>query len=100
MYALAPSFLQIFPVKLTQDFIAIDVSGARFRGPTYTNKGGADTSIENNNVFAVQPTVYFDGMDPAEERATPLMQPNAKQVRAWVGGGATGAEAAGTDLFA
>ncbi len=71
---------QIFPVKLAQDAIYVDVSGAQFKGSSYANKGGSNTSLENNNVFAVQPTVYFDGMDPAEERATPLMQPNAKQV--------------------
>ncbi|KAF5827672.1 rieske [2Fe-2S] protein [Dunaliella salina] len=71
--------MEIFPVKLAQEAIYVDVSGAQFGGSKYANKGGANTSLENNNVFAVQPTVYFDGMDPAEERATPLMQPNEKQ---------------------
>lgn len=75
---------QIFPVKLTQEAISVDVSGAQFRGPA-GNRGGAGSSIDNNNVFSMQPTVYFDGMDPAQERATPLMTPNAKQVRlSWV----------------
>jgi len=71
--------MEIFPVKLSQEAIYVDVSGAQFRGPAYANKGGANTSLENNNVFAVQPTVYFDGMDPTEQNATPLMQPNEKQ---------------------
>jgi streptogramin lyase len=30
----------------------------------------AGTSLENNNVFTVQPTVYFEGMDPATESAS------------------------------
>lgn len=71
---------QIFPVKLAQDAISVDVSGSQFRNSGFINKGGANTSLENNNVFAVQPTVYFDGMDPAEERASPLMTPTTKQV--------------------
>lgn len=28
------------------------------------------TSLENNNVFTVQPTVYFEGMDPTVESAS------------------------------
>ena len=34
------------------------------------DRGGAGTSLENNNVFTVQPTVYFEGMDPARESAS------------------------------
>eukprot|EP00878_Enallax_costatus_P024376 GHUV01026011.1.p1 GENE.GHUV01026011.1~~GHUV01026011.1.p1 ORF type:complete len:110 (+),score=34.01 GHUV01026011.1:599-928(+) len=30
----------------------------------------AGTSLENNNVFTVQPTVYFEGMDPTTESAS------------------------------
>ena len=30
----------------------------------------AGTSLENNNVFTVQPNVYFDGMDPSKEEAS------------------------------
>lgn len=74
-----PPPAQIFPVKLTQEAIFVDVSTAQFRGPA-GNRGGAGTSIDNNNVFTVGPTVYFDGMDPTQENATPLMTPNAKQV--------------------
>ncbi|KAK9831970.1 hypothetical protein WJX81_004286 [Elliptochloris bilobata] len=51
--------LDVFPVKLTQDAICIDVSGAsttKFQ----TTRGGSDTSIDNNNVFAVQPRVYLE----------------------------------------
>lgn len=33
-------------------------------------RGGAGSSIDNNNVFTVQPTVYFEGMDPTKEAAT------------------------------
>lgn len=30
----------------------------------------AGTSLENNNVFTVQPNVYFEGMDPTVESAS------------------------------
>jgi len=32
--------------------------------------GPAGTSLENNNVFTVQPNVYFEGMDPSTESAS------------------------------
>lgn len=55
-------------MKLTQQAIYVDISKARFgRG---VSKGGAGTSIDNNNVFTVQPTVYFEGMDPTKESAS------------------------------
>jgi hypothetical protein len=59
--------LEIFPVKLTQEAILVNVSTGKLGTAA---KGGAGTSIENNNVFAVQPTVYFEGMDPAKEAAS------------------------------
>jgi hypothetical protein len=52
---------QIYPVKLAQEAVYVDVTqGASVR----RDKGGAGTALENNNVFTVQPTVYFEGMDP------------------------------------
>ncbi|GFH27635.1 rieske [2Fe-2S] protein [Haematococcus lacustris] len=65
--------LQIYPVKLAQEAIYVDVGRAAF-ARNATNRGGAGTSIENNNVFTVQPTVYFEGMDPAEEQASLYME--------------------------
>ena len=37
---------------------------------TRTDRGGAGTSLENNNIFTVQPNVYFEGMDPTLEQAS------------------------------
>lgn len=73
--ALTPSStcrpLEIYPVKITQDAISIDTSRARFgRRALAAARGGAATSIENNNVFSVQPTVYFEGQDPSVESAS------------------------------
>lgn len=53
--------LEMFPVKLTQQAILVDTSKAQFN--TFTDKGGADTSLEGNNVFAVQPKLYYEGAD-------------------------------------
>lgn len=59
--------LEIYPVKLAQDALYVDASrGTAFAG----SRGGAGTSLENNNVFTVQPTVYFEGMDPTKETAS------------------------------
>lgn len=53
--------LQIYPVKLTQDAIQVSLEGASVSGPS--DRGGADTSFENNNVFAVEPKSYVVGSD-------------------------------------
>ncbi|GFR51543.1 hypothetical protein Agub_g13961 [Astrephomene gubernaculifera] len=63
--------MEIYPVKLTQEAIYVDVSGGSLGGVrTARGRGGAGTSVENNNVFTVQPTVYFEGMDPTKESAS------------------------------
>lgn len=59
--------VQIYPVKLTKDAIQVSMEGATAMAPT---RGGADTSLENNNVFAVQPTVYVEGSEAAEVMAS------------------------------
>jgi hypothetical protein len=43
---------QIFPVKLTQEAIFVDVTGAKFARAADA-RGGSRTSAENNNVFSV-----------------------------------------------
>lgn len=58
--------LPIYPVKLTQEAIQVSLDGATAVAPT---RGGADTSLENNNVFAVQPAVYVEGTEAAESVA-------------------------------
>lgn len=74
--------MEIYPVKLTQEALYVDVSDGRMSTTTLaTGRGGADTSIDNNNVFTVQPTVYFEGMDPTKESAnvyTDVVVPTGK----------------------
>jgi hypothetical protein len=58
-------------VKLAQDAIYVDVKAGAAGGiRTARGRGGAGTSVENNNIFTVQPTVYFEGMDPSKEAAS------------------------------
>jgi hypothetical protein len=58
--------LDIYPVQLTQDAILVDVTGAA--STKYkSSRGGSDTSIDNNNVFAIQPRVYVEDADPNGE---------------------------------
>lgn len=56
--------MQIYPVKLTQDAIMVDVGSVATSLAATT--GGADTSLEKNNVFAVQPKVYTQGSESDE----------------------------------
>ena len=59
--------LEIYPVKLEQDAIGVDISGSTTRiTNTTTTKGGSDTSLENNNVYGLEPKVYVEG-SPADE---------------------------------
>jgi nitrite reductase/ring-hydroxylating ferredoxin subunit len=53
--------LEIYPVKLTQDAIGVDVSGGALQaGSANVTKGGSDTSLENNNVYGLEPKVYVE----------------------------------------
>ena len=45
--------LQIYPVKLTQQAIQVDISKSTVVAKR-SDRGGAGTSLENNNVFTVQ----------------------------------------------
>ena len=53
--------LGVYPVRLTQDAISVDAgvrpSGASAGG---AGRGGADSSIDRNNVYAVQPRTYAE----------------------------------------
>jgi nitrite reductase/ring-hydroxylating ferredoxin subunit len=56
--------MEIYPVKLTQDAISVDVSDAMAQTVTSSlTKGGSDTSLENNNVYGLEPKVYVEGED-------------------------------------
>ena len=53
--------LEIYPVKLEQESISVDVSGSTTRAGIPGTKGGSDTSLENNNVYGLEPKVYVEG---------------------------------------
>lgn len=66
--------LEIYPVRLTQDAISVDVSGmTRAAGGTIT-KGGSDTSLENNNVYGLEPKVYVEGEAQGSDGANTVAQ--------------------------
>ena len=48
-----------------QDAILVDVTGAATtKFQSGSGKGGSDSSIDANNVFAIQPRVYVESSDP------------------------------------
>ena len=57
--------MDVYPVKLTQEAISVDVSGAVDTGSSVPRgKGGADSSADNNNVFSDDSKPYYEGQDP------------------------------------
>mmetsp|Transcript_15848 Transcript_15848/g.45361 ORF Transcript_15848/g.45361 Transcript_15848/m.45361 type:complete len:250 (+) Transcript_15848:91-840(+) len=58
--------LEIYPVKLEQDAISVDVSGSVKANTSQMTKGGSDTSLENNNVYGLEPRMYVEGADTEE----------------------------------
>ncbi|GAB4822065.1 hypothetical protein N2152v2_009111 [Parachlorella kessleri] len=50
--------LEVYPVRLTQEAIEVDVSGSSSGGRL--TKGGSNTSLENNNVYGLEPKQYVD----------------------------------------
>lgn len=61
--------LEIYPVRLQQNAIEVDVSGSSARGGVATTRGGSDTSLENNNVFGLEPRAYVEGVGDGTEGA-------------------------------
>jgi len=55
--------LRIFPVKVTQDALLVEASAVSARP---WSRGGADSSLENNNVFFSEPKVYVEGTNPED----------------------------------
>ena len=57
--------MEVFPVLARQDGIYVDVKNGSL-GPDFraaTTMGGSNTSLENNNVYAVEPMMYVEGED-------------------------------------
>ncbi len=51
--------LELYPVKLAQDGIYISLEAGTQGGiGARSSKGGADSSIESNNVFSLEPKIY------------------------------------------
>jgi hypothetical protein len=57
-----------------QDAILIDVSGSAVFGRSEDQtRGGADTSLENNNVYSVEPKVYVETAGVQEASAVRIL---------------------------
>ena len=77
--------LDIFPVRLTQEAISVDAAGgSASAGAVPSTRGGADSSIDRNNVYAISPKTYTSDDDfYAPTKAAPS------------GGGASAADSIG-----
>lgn len=53
--------LEVYPVKMTKDTIYISFKSGNLGGmQSMRSKGGANTSLEDNNVFGLEPRVYVE----------------------------------------
>ncbi|PSC71275.1 rieske [2Fe-2S] isoform A [Micractinium conductrix] len=59
--------LEIYPVHLGESAISVNVSGSTLGGAP-TTRGGSDTSLENNNVYGLEPKVYVEGSDELQQK--------------------------------
>ena len=75
--------MEVFPVLVRSDGIYVDIKNGSL-GPDFVapvGKGGSNTSLENNNVYAVEPQMYIQGEDGKEVavgeegKDTPKMDP-------------------------
>ena len=60
--------MEVFPVLVRTDGIFVDIKNGSL-GPNFraaTTSGGSDTSLENNNVYAVEPRMYVQGKNGEE----------------------------------
>jgi len=59
--------MDTFPVTVANDVVYVKVPvSADGQGVRSTTSGGSNTSVEQNNVYAVEPRVYIEGQDPGE----------------------------------
>ena len=60
--------LEVYPVKVTKDAIYVSFESGNQGGvQTMRSRGGANTSLEDNNVFGLEPRVYIEGSEPGEQ---------------------------------
>ena len=60
--------LEVYPVKITKDAIYISFKSGNQGGVrTMRSRGGAKTSLEENNVFGLEPRVYYEGSEAGSQ---------------------------------
>lgn len=68
--------MEVFPVKIDGDTIYVDIQNSNLAGTdlvfseTATTAGGADTSLENNNVFGIEPRMYLETGEEIDEETS------------------------------
>ena len=67
--------LDIYPVKMTQEAIQVDIADASTTRSYASTRGGSDTSIDKNNVYALQPKSYLQGTEAPGTPAVPAFMP-------------------------
>ena len=77
--------LEIYPVKLDQEAISVDISNSMTRVTANSTKGGSDTSLENNNVYGLEPKVYVEGAGEEAGAVDATGSPVAKVLTTTVG---------------
>lgn len=59
--------LNVYPVLIDQETIFVDIT----TGTTKNAKGGAGTSMEENNIYGIEPKVYLEGTNPDDDLKNP-----------------------------
>jgi len=54
--------LTVYPVLIDQGEIFVDIAS----GTANNTTGGAGTSVEDNNIYGIEPKVYLEGTDPVD----------------------------------
>merc|ERR1712224_1018016 len=71
----------VYPIRMKTGTIYVNISVYEESG--LVTKGGAETALENNNVFGIEPKIYFEGTDPSDplnETVSDLKSPNLNAV--------------------
>mmetsp|Transcript_34655 Transcript_34655/g.48041 ORF Transcript_34655/g.48041 Transcript_34655/m.48041 type:complete len:302 (+) Transcript_34655:81-986(+) len=63
--------MEVFPVKVTAEAIMVDPVNTNLLGEydtsSATTLGGANSSLENNNVFAIEPQTYYESGEKLDD---------------------------------